>query len=104
MFEKLSIFKIGGKVIDDKHELDVFLRNFAHIPGKKILVHGGGKWVSEMCRHLGVEVKMTNGRRITDEKTLEVVTMILPGLANKKIVARLQGYGCNALGLTGADG
>ena len=104
MFETLSIFKIGGKVIDDKDELDVFLKNFANIPGKKILVHGGGKWVSEMSRQLGIEVKMTNGRRITDERTLEVVTMILPGLANKKIVAKLQGYGCNALGLTGADG
>ena len=104
MFEKLSIFKIGGKVIDDNSELNIFLRNFANIPGKKILVHGGGKWVSEMCQRLGIDVKMTNGRRITDESTLEVVTMILPGLANKKIVATLQGYGCNALGLTGADG
>jgi len=104
MVEKLSIFKIGGKVIDDDNELDIFLKDFASVPGKKILVHGGGKWVSEMCERLGIEVKMTNGRRITDEKTLEVVTMILPGLANKKIVATLQKYGCNALGLTGADG
>jgi len=104
MVEKLSIFKIGGKVIDDNSELDIFLKDFATVPGKKILVHGGGKWVSEMCERLGIEVKMTNGRRITDEKTLEVVTMILPGLANKKIVATLQKYGCNALGLTGADG
>ena len=104
MSEKLSIFKIGGKVIDDRNELDLFLENFANIPGKKILVHGGGKWVSEMCGRLGIEVKMTNGRRITDENTLEVVTMILPGLANKRIVATLQRYGCNALGLTGADG
>ncbi len=104
MVEKLSIFKIGGKVIDDNSELDIFLKDFATVPGKKILVHGGGKWVSEMCERLGIEVKMTNGRRITDEKSLEVVTMILPGLANKKIVATLQKYGCNALGLTGADG
>ena len=104
MVEKLSIFKIGGKVIDDNNELKIFLEDFAGIPGKKILVHGGGKWVTEMCQQLGIEVKMTNGRRITDEKTLELVTMILPGLANKKIVAILQKYGCNALGLTGADG
>jgi len=104
MAEILSIFKIGGKVIDDNNELKIFLRDFAGIPGKKILVHGGGKWVTEMCRRLGIEVKMTNGRRITDERTLEVVTMILPGLANKKIVVILQKYGCNALGLTGADG
>jgi len=104
MIERLSIIKIGGKVIDDNNELKIFLKDFAGIPGKKILVHGGGKWVTEMCNRLGIEVKMTNGRRITDERTLEVVTMILPGLANKKIVATLQKYGCNALGLTGADG
>lgn len=101
--EKLSVFKIGGKVIDDPVELDTFLNDFASIPGKKILVHGGGKWVSDMCERLGVEVKMTNGRRITDGETLEVVKMILPGLANKNIIALLQKFGCNAIGLTGAD-
>jgi len=104
MADKLSIFKIGGKVIDDPAELNSFLEGFAAIPGKKILVHGGGKWVSDMSKRLGVEVKMIHGRRITDSATLEVVTMILPGLANKTIVAMLQKYGCNALGLTGADG
>jgi len=104
MKEKISIVKIGGKVIDDEKELEVFLQGFSRIPGKKILVHGGGKWVSEMSERLGIEVKMTHGRRITDKATLGVVTMILPGLANKKIVAVLQKYGCNALGLTGADG
>jgi acetylglutamate kinase len=57
-----------------------------------------------MSKRLGIEVKMTNGRRITDEETLDVVKMILPGLANKNIVAHLQKYGCNAIGLTGADG
>jgi len=102
--EKLSIFKIGGKVIDENAELNSFLEDFAKIPGMKILVHGGGKWVSDMSRRLGVEVKMTNGRRITDRDTLEVVKMILPGSANKNIVALLQKFRCNAIGLTGADG
>ena len=74
------------------------------VGGKKILVHGGGKWVSDMSKRLGVEINMTHGRRITDRETLKVVTMILPGLANKTIIATLQKYGCNALGLTGADG
>jgi acetylglutamate kinase len=102
--EQLSILKIGGKVIDDLSELEIFLKGFASVPGRKILVHGGGKWVSDMSRRLGVEVKMTNGRRITDGETLEVVKMILPGLANKNIIALLQKYECNAIGLTGADG
>ena len=104
MAEKISIFKIGGKVIDDTAELDKFLEGFAMVGGKKILVHGGGKWVSDMSKRLGVEINMTHGRRITDRETLKVVTMILPGLANKTIIATLQKYGCNALGLTGADG
>ena len=104
MAEKLSIFKIGGKVIDDIAELNGFIEDFTSIQGKKILVHGGGKWVNDMSKRLGIEVKMTHGRRITDSATLEIVTMILPGLANKTIVAMLQKYGCNALGLTGADG
>ena len=102
--EKLYIIKIGGKVVEDETGLSSFLKDFASIPGKKILVHGGGKWVSEMSRKLGIEVKMIDGRRITDSDTLEVVKMMLAGVANKNVVAQLQGYECNALGMTGADG
>ncbi len=104
MAEKLSIFKIGGFVIDDMTELDYFLKDFASIQSKKMLVHGGGKWVSKMSQKLGLDVNMIEGRRITDAETLEVVKMMLPGVANKNIVAILQKYKCNALGFTGADG
>ncbi len=104
MAESLSIFKIGGHVINDAGELKAFLNDFAGIPGNKMLVHGGGRWVSDMSRRLGLEVIMKEGRRITDADTLEVVKMMLPGVANKNIVATLQSFGCNALGLTGADG
>lgn len=103
MKERLSIFKIGGKVIDDPAELEHFLSSFSKFPDKKMLVHGGGKWVSDISGRLGLSVNMIGGRRITDKETLDVVTMALPGLANKKIVAILQKYGCNAIGLTGAD-
>jgi acetylglutamate kinase len=102
--EKISIVKIGGQVIDDLRELDNFLKDFASLEGRKILVHGGGKWVSLMSERLGIKVKMIDGRRITDAETLEVVKMMLPGVANKNIVAGLQKYGCDALGFTGADG
>ena len=104
MINRLSIFKIGGKVIDDPAEMELFLKSFALFPDQKILVHGGGKWVSDFSGKLGIPVKMIEGRRITDAETLDVVTMVLAGLANKKIVAKLQKYGCNAIGLTGADG
>ncbi len=102
--ERLGIFKIGGKVVEDTEGLKRFLKGFSRVAGKKILVHGGGKWVTEMSARLGMEVKMIEGRRITDAETLEVVKMMLAGVANKNVVSLLQGYGCNAIGLTGADG
>jgi acetylglutamate kinase len=101
--EKLYVIKIGGKVVEDKEGLPDFLKSFAGIPGKKILVHGGGKSVSEMSRKLGIEVKMVDGRRITDADTLDVVKMMLAGVANKNVVTLLQGFDCNAIGITGAD-
>lgn len=102
--DQLQVFKIGGKVVEDEQQLSAFLKSFAKLDGNKILVHGGGKWVSEMSMRLGIEVKMIEGRRITDAETLEVVKMMLAGVANKNVVSKLQGYGCNAIGLTGADG
>lgn len=90
--------------MEDSEDLASFLQDFASIPERKILVHGGGTSVSEMSEKLGIEVKMVDGRRITDSDTLEVVKMMLAGVANKNIVAILQGYGCNALGMTGTDG
>ena len=99
----LKVFKIGGKVVENPTALNEFLDNFAKISHPKILVHGGGKWVSEMCSKLGIPVQMKDGRRITDSDTLEVVKMMLAGVANKNVVSILQGKGCNAIGLTGAD-
>ena len=101
---KLQIFKIGGKVVENDEQLSNFLQAFSKLKTKKILVHGGGRSVTEMSTKLGIEVKMIDGRRITDENTLEVVKMMLAGVANKNVVSKLQGFGCNAIGLTGADG
>lgn len=100
---KLFIIKIGGNVIDDDSSLRSFLKNFAAIRGKKILVHGGGKIATAIGKQLGIEPNYVNGRRITDEATINLVTMVYGGLLNKKIVAQLQALNCNAIGLTGAD-
>lgn len=100
----LNIIKIGGNVIDDNIQLEAFLEKFAAIPGKKILVHGGGKIATRIASQLEIEAKMVEGRRITDEPMLDVVTMVYAGLTNKKIVATLQKYQCDAIGLSGADG
>jgi acetylglutamate kinase len=101
--EQLFVIKIGGNVIDDEENLSAFLKNFAAIPGKKILIHGGGKIATKLGDKLGIESKYINGRRITDAETIDLVTMVYGGLVNKKIVAQLQSLQCNAIGLTGAD-
>lgn len=103
MKEKLTIVKIGGKVIDQEELLDSFLSDFSQVEGKKILIHGGGKIASEKGQALGIEPNLVEGRRITDKDTLEVVIMVYGGLVNKNIVAKLQSNGVNALGMSGAD-
>ncbi|PIF01044.1 MAG: acetylglutamate kinase [Maribacter sp.] len=104
MKQKLSVVKIGGNVIEDQIELERFLFYFSKLEGLKILVHGGGKLATRLASQLGIESRMSNGRRITDAKSLEVITMVYGGLTNKNIVAKLQALGINALGLSGADG
>lgn len=101
---KLYIIKIGGNIIDDEQKLTSFLTEFASIKNKKILVHGGGKLATNMAAQLNIPQQMVEGRRITDAETLKIVTMVYAGLINKNIVARLQAAGCDALGLSGADG
>jgi|SRR5436190_4650851 len=101
--ERLFVIKIGGNVIDDDTVLQSFLKDFAAIPEKKILIHGGGKVASNIGKQLGIEPNYVNGRRITDEATIDLVTMVYGGLLNKKIVAKLQSLNCNSIGLTGAD-
>ena len=103
MKEKLTVVKVGGAVVEDDEKLAALLRDFSAIEGKKLLVHGGGRRATKVAAALGIESKMVNGRRITDEKMLEVVTMVYGGLVNKNLVAKLQANGVNALGLTGAD-
>ena len=101
--EKVTIVKVGGAIVEDNEQLAQLLTDFAAIPGKKVLVHGGGRRATKVAAALGIESKMVNGRRITDEQMLEVATMVYGGLVNKNLVAKLQAKGVNALGLTGAD-
>ena len=100
----INVVKIGGGVIEDQAQLIAFLQSFSEIKGQKILVHGGGRLATSLAKTLGIESKMVEGRRVTDDKMLEVVTMVYGGLANKNIVAELQAKGINAIGLSGADG
>ena len=103
MKEKLTVIKVGGKIVEEEATLRRLLDDFAAIKGNKVLVHGGGRSATKIASQLGIESRMVNGRRITDAETLKVVTMVYGGLVNKNVVAGLQARGVNALGLTGAD-
>ncbi len=101
--EKLTLIKVGGKIVEEQDTLAALLERFSKIEGYKVLVHGGGRSATALATQLGIESKMVNGRRITDADMLRVVTMVYGGLVNKTIVAKLQALNINALGLTGAD-
>ncbi len=103
MKQTLTIVKVGGAVVEDEVQLAQLLKDFSAIPGRKVLIHGGGRRATQVAASLGIESKMVGGRRITDAEMLNVVTMVYGGLVNKNLVARLQANGVNALGLTGAD-
>ena len=103
MKEKLTVIKVGGKIVEEEATLNQLLADFSAIEGYKVLVHGGGRSATKLAAQLGIESKMVNGRRITDAETLKVVTMVYGGLVNKNIVAGLQAKGVNAMGFTGAD-
>uniref|UniRef100_UPI00404B2F0C acetylglutamate kinase n=1 Tax=Fulvivirga sp. TaxID=1931237 RepID=UPI00404B2F0C len=101
---ELKVIKIGGNVIDNPAMLDSFLKDFASLEGPKILVHGGGKKATELSHKMGFTPQMVDGRRITTDQDIEMVTMVYAGLINKSIVAKLQKLNTNAIGLSGADG
>ena len=100
----IKVVKIGGNVVDNPELLREFVKDFAAMPGMKVLIHGGGVMASQMQKSMGMTPIMVEGRRVTDDETLKVVTMVYAGWCNKNIVALLQGAGCNAIGLCGADG
>ena len=100
----MSIVKVGGAVVEDEAQLELLLKNFSAIEGRKVLVHGGGRRATQVAGRLGITSTMIGGRRVTDEPMLEVVTMVYGGLVNKRLVARLQAEGVDAIGMCGADG
>jgi len=99
----LHLIKIGGNIIDDEQAVTQVLKQICTFNEPFILVHGGGKVATNLCETLLIETTLIDGRRVTDAATLEIVTMVYAGLINKKLVAKLQAQGKNAIGLCGAD-
>ena len=100
---KLKVIKIGGKLIEDKNILSSLCDALASLGERFVLVHGGGVMGSHLAKEVGGEVKMHEGRRITDAATLDIAVMAYAGLANKRVVSALQARGVNACGLSGCD-
>lgn len=103
---RLFVIKIGGALLDDQSRLDSLLDQIAtakDFAAASIIVHGGGRALTEFAARLGIESSMVQGRRITDQRMRDLALMVYGGLINRTLVAALQSRGCNAIGMTGAD-
>jgi acetylglutamate kinase len=104
---KTFVVKFSGKVTEDRENLASLAEELAllHQVGIRVcVVHGGGKQLSELASKLGVAQTVIEGRRVTDDDTLELAKMIFAGKINTDILAALRHRGTNAVGLSGVDG
>ena len=102
--ESLSVIKIGGSTIDDWDKNLAQLNHILDMGQSIIIVHGGGKTVSEWGSKLGIRPEFVKGLRKTDSNTLEVAISILSGLVNSKLVSYLNNRKINAVGVSGLSG
>ena len=100
---KTVVVKIGGSIGQDGTALEdvVMLHRLGVHP---VVVHGGGPLISEYQERMGLEPRFVDGRRFTDEQTLDLARMVLIGKVNSDLVAHLCGLGAPAIGLSGIDG
>src|SRR5215213_9410215 len=101
------VVKLSGKVTEDQDNLTSIAEELAllHQVGIRMcVVHGGGKQLTELAKRLGIEQTIIEGRRVTDDATLEMAKMIFAGKINTDILAALRHRGVEAVGLSGVDG
>lgn len=104
---KIFVIKYGGHAMVDPALKESFARDVVllkYIGINPVIVHGGGPQIGEMLKRLGKKSEFFQGLRITDSETMEITEMVLGGKVNKEIVALINKYGGNAIGLTGKDG
>src|SRR2546428_5264081 len=102
---QIVVVKVGGKAIEqarDQTLLDIVLLRYVGM--QPVLVHGGGPEITAMGERLGLKAEFKNGLRITDDKTMEVVKMVLTGKVNPDIVGAINRLGGQAVGMSGEDG
>ena len=105
--EETIVIKYGGHAMGDEHLARAFARDIVLLEQTAInpvVVHGGGPQIEAMLKKAGVQSQFAGGLRITDEKTLEIVEMVLAGSINKQIVGFINAAGGKAIGLCGKDG
>src|SRR6185295_5717512 len=103
---KTFVIKAGGGALDREATLRALIEQvevFHQVGIRAVLVHGGGAQSSELSRALGAEARFVQGRRVTDEKALEVAAMVLNGAVNTRILAVCRALGLPAVGLSGVD-
>ncbi len=103
---KVFVIKVGGAVFSDDLSTRSLIGQVAilHQVGiKTVLVHGGGPQLDAMQASLGIETRMVNGRRVTDQKSIDATSMVLNGLINTRILAICRELGIDAVGLSGVD-
>ena len=100
---KPIVLKISGHQIDDSEFLTSLAQTIAKMQAPVIVVHGGGKEISEMQALLGIEPHYVDGVRVTDARSLAIVTMVLCCTVNKRLVRYLLAEGLDAMGLSGID-
>ena len=100
---EIVVVKLGGTTLADQRQV---LAEVAAVARKRpvVLVHGGGKRMTEWLERLGVPTRFENGLRVTDPAALEVAAAVLRGVVNSELVAALRDVGCDAVGLSGVDG
>ena len=106
MAREITVIKFGGSLSLDAAAKARFLKDIKSIEtggGSAVLVHGGGREVTAWLQKLGIKNKFINGLRYTDEKTLEVVEMVLSGIVNRRLILELNNAGIKAVGISGKD-
>ena len=104
MLTRITLAKVGGNEIDDVRWLERLAGEVSRREGALVLVHGGGREVTELQRTLGGEPEWRDGLRVTTPEGLRAVSMVLSGLVNKRLAALLIGAGVEAVGISGEDG
>ncbi len=105
--DRVFVVKLGGEVLDDPDVLDGVAAQLALLASlgiRIVVVHGGGAQATALSRRLGIEPALVAGRRITDDRTLEVVTMVYGGQLNVAVLSALRGHRVQAVGISGVDG